>query len=252
MRKSLPQQEAGIGGPVDAPTAPSPTSAPIIFRPPLGLVREPELWVIASGDRETWSGATVAWSEDGDWYPENAEGEIGPNATVGTMIERLDKAMDTTDWPVDRDLDRPYFTHHVRLFHRGTLRAGDLGALARQQTLFYLGDGRDRFELLCYSGATLVGSADSSHVYRLDGPARRGCYGMRWIDHPANSVFARLDCNVARISLPQRLIDAQATLTLRLGGECGPEPESHDDPAETEPFTYRITGDPVGAWDEKG
>jgi hypothetical protein len=219
---------AGGGGLEESP--PSTSLFPILFEPPFPLVREPELWVVAAGERETWGGATVAWSEDGDWYPENAEGEIGDQAVVGTLRDHF---------PFGASWDTIHGVH-VELPFRGKLRAGDRGSLVRQQTLIYLGNSSGtRFELLCYSEVTLVGLENEAHVYRFDGPVRRGCYGTPILTHAPGSRFARLDSQVARITLPTRLIHAKATLKLRLVAELGDEIE---EPEDVDPIPYTIQG----------
>ena len=217
---------AGGAGLESAP--PSPAYFPICFEPPFSLVHEPELWVLAAGERDTWGGATVAWSEDDDWYAENAEGEIGPLAVVGTLDSHV-SILSTWEGV------------HVELPFRGRLRSGDAGSLGRQQTLCYLGNSfGTRYELLCYSEARLVGLRDESHIYRFDGAVRRGCYGTAIQPFAPGTRFARLDAQVARIALPTRLVEARATLRLRIVSENGDE--AIEEPEDVEPLSYTIQG----------
>ncbi len=204
---------------------------PILFEPPWPLVHHPELWVLRAGPHATWTGAQVLWSEDGDDYDRHPPGEIGPEAVAGTLRDEL---------PAVRRVDAPLV--RVALDHGGTLVSVDDAAARRLQSLCYVGDGRNAYELVCTTAVRLLGKDGPAHVYGL-GPCQRACYETVGRTHPAGSRFAVLDdTQVGRLVLPHRLVAARATLYVKLVPST-PEPdEAGVDPALLEPLRVRLEG----------
>ena len=206
---------------------------PILFEPPRPLVRFPELWIVTTGDRSAWGGAAVAWSEDGDHYEDVAR--IGMYAIAGRLLDPLPAA-----WSVDV---------RVAIDDEGELASVDAAAAQRLQTECYVGDGRNVYEVLAFTGMTLLGRDDHAFVYCMHGFVRRGAYGTAVRAWPAGSRFARLNAEVARIALPHRLVAARAELAVKLvSTNAAGDVDSMDDPAEAEPVPFTIAGIAEGAW----
>jgi hypothetical protein len=206
----------------------APCRPPIIFEPPSLLVDRPELWTVTTGPRAEWGGACVAWSEDGDHYDQAAA--IGADAVAGTLLD-----------PLSTDADGQGV--RLALDDEGVLASVDLAAARRLQTECYLGDGRNEYELVAFTGVTLLERAGAAHIYRLHGPLIRGAYGTAVRTWPAGTRFARLDAEVSRLPLPHRLVAARAPLQVKLVSvNAVGDLDSIDDPAAADPMAVAIAG----------
>jgi hypothetical protein len=180
-----------------------PMRPPVVFQVPWGdararmerraLTASPELWIATTGPQE-WAGFVVSTSEDGeDWSPE--EGAWGRRALCGELLDPL---------PLASRLPSPV---RIALYDRGAIAAVTDDAAERGQSLCYVGDGRNGYELFAYSWAELLERRpDGAHVYALAGKVCRGLYGTVVTPHAAGTRFVALGRGVYRLSLPDRLI----------------------------------------------
>lgn len=228
-------QEA-LGGALERTTLPLPCRPPIIFEPPFPLVSEPQIWITTTApEREEWGGAAVCWSEeeDGD-QPNLVAGSIHPKAVVGRLLTDL-PAFPSAQWPPD--------TLEALLDDDGILPASSPGAADRWQSLLYVGDGRNDYELLAYSRATFLGPLPNrARHYRLEGKLVRGLYGTVAGPRRPCSSLALLDDCILAVSLPYRLIAWRALLTFRVISLNGPDWEDAQELGLCPLLPYRVEG----------
>ena len=202
---------------------------PIAFEPPFPLVQQPELWVVTTAPREQWSGAGVGWSEDGDGF-HRAGDSIGHDAVTGTLLEPL-------------GLDGDDVSVRVAMDDGGKLRSYDDAAALRLQSECYLGDGRNGFEIVAFTGMRLEGQDGHAYVYRMHGRLVRGAYGTQVREWGVGTRFARIDGAVCRIALPHRIVAARAQLMLKLVSvNAAGDADSIDDPADADRVPYDVQG----------
>ena len=164
-------------------SAPGDINPPLIFEPPAALLtRGLEIWVALSGG-ESWGGAQIWISTDGNSYA--FAGTVSSPATQGVLIADLPShsSPDATN-TLSVDLTQGQLT---------SVSATDAANLV---TLCYVGG-----ELLAYQTATLItaGKYDLTTLYR-------GAYGSTIFAHAAGTPFARLDASTGRFAYPSTLI----------------------------------------------
>lgn len=224
--------QESLGGPLEDEREPVPCRPPILFQPPAPLVAHPEIWITTTGGpRELWDGADVLWSEEPDGDRPHHGGRIGGDAVCGRLHSAL--AFDST-------LVHDYSVL-VALDDDGTLPSFSDAAMRRWEPLCYVGDGRNRFELLAYSRAEYVQPlADGVRLFRLSGAMARGLYGTASRSWPPDTRFAFLDAAVARMPLAHRLIVHRVVLSFRVRSFNAPDPEAGEEPALVPLIPYQV------------
>ena len=164
---------------------PGDINAPIIFEPPAALLTGTlEIWVALSGGAN-WGGAQVWISSDGNSY-----------AFAGTVNSLAVQGILTADLPPHSSPDATNTLSADLTESQGQLASVSTTDAANLVTLCYVGG-----ELLAYQTATLTAASK----YALT-TLYRGAYGSTIADHPAGTLFARLDGSIGRFSYPNTLI----------------------------------------------
>ncbi len=164
---------------------PGDINAPIIFEPPAALLTGSlEIWVALSGGAN-WGGAQVWISSDGNSY-----------AFAGTVNSLAVQGILTADLPPHSSPDATNTLSVDLTESQGQLASVSTTDAANLVTLCYVGG-----ELLAYQTATLTAASK----YALT-TLYRGAYGSTIADHPAGTLFARLDGSIGRFSYPNTLI----------------------------------------------
>jgi hypothetical protein len=173
---------------------------PIILQPPFPLAPSPALWVAASGPMDSWTGADVGWSEDGEDYARHEGGHIGAACVTGTLRTTLPAVVGNLPVACLVLLDGDTPIKSVERIHA-----------AHGQTLCSIGD-----ELVAFQSVRFRGRERGRLLFALLAPLHRGWYGTRPTTHPPGTRFAWWTDEVAKFPLPHRLVAAGATITLKL------------------------------------
>ncbi len=171
------QTGAGFAANTNAP--PGDTNAPIVFAAPVALAESGlEIWIALSGG-ESWGGADVWASSDGDTYKQVAHSLGGSRQGVITRTLPVGDDPDTAD-TLGVDLT----------MSRGTLLSGTQADADAFNTLCYV-DG----ELVSYQTADLTAASQYDLRY-----LRRGAFGTPVTEHLAGAPFARLDGSIVKLT----------------------------------------------------
>jgi hypothetical protein len=166
-------------------SSPGDVNPPVIFEPPAALLTGAlEIWVALSGSTN-WGGAQVWISSDGNSY-----------ALAGTVNSRAVQGVLTADLPPHSSPDTANTLLVDLTKSQGQLASVSPTDAANLVTLCYVGG-----ELLAYQTASLT-AAGKYAVTTL----YRGAYGSTITDHPAGTLFARLDGSIGRFSYQNNLI----------------------------------------------
>ena len=191
---------------------------PVIFEPPAQLAEAMSICMAVSGKRNVWSGANVWASYDGDTYKKI--GVIEQPARHGTLLEALKHGYSND-------------THNALVVDVSMSCAELMTATAadaeNNNTLCYV-DG----ELISYETAELIGE----YRYRLT-KLRRGVYGTKIKEHPANSKFARIDDAVSYYKYRAEDIGKRFYLKFTSFNIFGNNEQSL---ADVEPYIFTIHG----------
>jgi hypothetical protein len=112
---------------------------------------------------------------------------------------------------------------------RGSLMSVSAGDAANLVTLCWVGG-----EFIAYETAILT----SAYHYNLT-TLYRGCYGSTITDHPASSLFARLDTLIGRFPIPNTLVGKTIYLKFLSFNLVGGGLQNL---ASASPFTYSVSG----------
>jgi hypothetical protein len=178
-------KQSGSGYVPNWNSPPGNVNPPIIFEPPAALLTGGlEIWVALSGGAN-WGGAQVWISSDGNSY-----------ALAGTVNSLAVQGVLTADLPPHSSPDATNTLSVDLNESRGQLASVSSTDAANLVTLCYAGG-----ELLAYQTATLT--AVSKYALTT---LYRGAYGSTITDHPAGTLFARLDGSIGRFSYQSSLI----------------------------------------------
>jgi hypothetical protein len=178
-------KQSGAGYVPNWNSPPGDVNPPIIFEPPAALLTGGlEIWVALSGGAN-WGGAQVWISSDGNSY-----------ALAGTVNSLAVQGVLTADLPPHSSPDATNTLSVDLNESRGQLASVSSTDAANLVTLCYAGG-----ELLAYQTATLT--AVSKYALTT---LYRGAYGSTITDHPAGTLFARLDGSIGRFSYQSSLI----------------------------------------------
>ena len=181
--------------------APGDTNAPAIFDVPVALaeVLGLETWIATAGGAD-WGGCNVWLSTDNATY-----------GYYGKMLGPSRMGVQSADFPITGDPDTATplsvdLTESFAALNGGTKNDADQGV-----TLCFV-DG----EYVSYQQATLTAqyNYDLGATGSTPGYLRRGLYGTAIADHPAGSLFVRLDDSVFRI--PYKNTDVGSTIYVKL------------------------------------
>lgn len=177
--------------------------ATLLFEPPWpsDLCEGPELWLAETGDPARDSGQ-VFFCEDDDSY--EVAGRVY-HATMGVLLD----ALPYPNAEIWQTLGAPVRLH---IPWGGELPFFDEDAARRGQSLLFVGSPH-RFELICYTEATLLPrigpkreATGFEETHKLTGLLRRGVYGSQSRRWDAGTTFLRCDTALCRMHLPRRLL----------------------------------------------
>lgn len=182
---------------VNALENPGPTSAPVIFQPPVELSGVPQIWIGAAGG-EFWGGAQVWVSDDDATY-----------AQVGTISAPARYGVLTANFPAGSNPDTVNTLSVDLTISSATLTSATASQADAQQTLSFVG-ANGAGELIAYSVANLT----SPFNYDLDTYITRGQRCTISEFHAAGESFMRLDGAVAQFDI--NLAQVGTTLYIKL------------------------------------
>jgi hypothetical protein len=161
---------------------PGNTNPPVMGEVPTPMVTSAtgnEFWIFASGESKWWGGCSVWVSSDEESY-----------SRLGRISQPARQGFTTNELPAHENPDNQNRLGVDLSISRGSLASATAKDADNNVTLCWI-DGEDGGEFIAYQTAELIGE----YQYRLSS-LRRGIYGSKISNHPANSKFVRIDSNV--------------------------------------------------------
>ena len=221
------QQGTTLGG-IDFNETPGATHLPTVFEPIFPLVREPELWIAATGNPSIWGGAAVFLAEGSDDDYQLVD-TIEGRGCVGYLLDPLPLV----------DGDDTTSSVRVLVIDGGSLTGATQGEAEALRRLLYVGHG-NTYELVSFSTVTLLATNGPHSVYRLDGYFRRGVYATAPLAHNAGTPLCYPAAGpFARVALPTRLIGRDIFVKVVPYNVYGATPLGLED---VEPITHHVDG----------
>ena len=203
---------------LDYNAAPPDINEPVLFEPPPQVGEAMTICMAASGKKNTWSGANVWASYDGNTY--KRIGVIEQPARHGHLLSPLRHGYS-------------HDTHNALVIDVSVSGAELLTATEEDaenhNTLCYV-DG----ELIAYQNAELIGA----YRYKLTN-LRRGVYGTEIKEHPADSKFVRVDDAIVYYKYRAEDIGKRFFLKFTSFNIFGNAEQSL---ADVEPYVFTIRG----------
>ena len=203
---------------MDYNSAPPDINPPVLFEPPAQVAEAMTICMAASGKKNTWSGANIWASYDGNTY--KRIGTIEQPARHGFLLEPLRHGY-------SHDTNNTLVVD-VSMSSAELLTATEEDA-DNHNTLCWV-DG----ELIAYQNAELI----APYQYKLTN-LRRGVYGTEIKAHPIDSKFVRVDDAVVRYKYRAEDIGKRFYLKFTSFNIFGNAEQSL---ADVEPYIFTIRG----------
>jgi hypothetical protein len=193
-------------------------NAPLFMELPDSINEGSNLWIAISGATAAWGGCIIWASEDGVDYKQvgSVLGECNMGTLTATLANHVDP--DTTN-TLSVDLTESF---------------GTLASVTDAD--------RDSFRSLCWVNGELVSfktaTMTAAHKYDITS-LRRALYGTVAASHASGSDFARLDKNIARVSLPAEWIGLTLSFKFTSFNTLGGQAQTL---ADVSPYTYTFLG----------
>ncbi len=213
----------------------SPVNAPIIFEPPYGLADGLAVWIAVCGQvSSTWGGCHVYASSDDVSYQKI--GEINGPAIMGMTTEDLPPVASLFDLG-QVTVDTAHSLPVDLTKSEGALNPASATDMLAGNSACFVGALSGPGEVIAYQNAILT--ATSKYALSV---LQRGAFDSDIIDHPAGSIFCKLDHRIFEYPYLPQQIGQRVYLKFQSFNAFG---AGLQDLSDCGAYPYTITGSPL-------